>query len=150
MPSKKQWGNATWYLFHTLAYKIKNDSHIKELLYQIYNICHNLPCNDCATHAASVLKTVNMVNINTKEKLIKLIFEFHNLVNKRTGKEAFTMEQHDELYSRANTRKIIENFIIIMKHNNYTEKGMLHSFKRRQCVSNFIKYINEHINEYNP
>lgn len=150
MPSKKQWGNATWYLFHTLAYKIKNDIHVKELLQQIYNICHNLPCNDCATHAASVLKTVNIVNINTKENLIKLMFEFHNLVNKRTGKETFTMEQHDELYSRANTRKIIENFIIIMKHNNYTEKGMLHSFKRRQCLSNFIKYITEHILDYEP
>ena len=150
MPTKKQWGNATWYMFHTLAYKIKNDSQINQLLQQIYDICHNLPCNDCATHAASILKTVNIENINTKEKLIKLMFEFHNLVNKETGKEIFTMEQHNELYSRANTRKIIENFIIIMKHNNYTEKGMLHSFKRRQCLKNFIKYINEHILDYEP
>ena len=35
MPTKKQWGNATWYLFHTLDYKIKNDSHVNELLHQI-------------------------------------------------------------------------------------------------------------------
>ena len=148
MPSKKQWGNAVWFLFHTLAYKLNNDNHIPELLNQIYNICNNLPCNDCANHASSILKTVNRNNIVIKEKLIKLMFEFHNIVNKRTQKELFTMKEHDELYSRANTRKIIENFIIIMKHNNYTEKGMLHSYKRQQCLKTFIKYINENISNY--
>ena len=36
-----QWGNATWYLFHTLAYKLKDDksSEIPLLLAYITNIC---------------------------------------------------------------------------------------------------------------
>ena len=53
--SKKQWGNATWYLFHTLAEKLKpeydNPSEIRALYAQIKNICQNLPCEDCKNHA---------------------------------------------------------------------------------------------------
>lgn len=143
MVSKKEWGTAVWYLFHTLAYKLNNDGHVNLLMKQIFNISNNLPCVECSNHANSILKTVNYKNIDTREKLIKLMLDFHNILNKRLGTPEFTMEQNNELYSRANTRKMIESYIIIIKHNNYSEKGMMHSFKRRQCLNEFIKYINE-------
>jgi len=148
MVSKKEWGPIIWFLFHTLAYKLNNDGHVALLMNQIFNMANNLPCNDCSNHASSILKTVNTKNIDTREKLIKLLLDFHNIVNKRLGKPEFTLEQNNELYSRANTGKIIENYIIIMSHNNYTKKGMLFSFKRRQCLKDFIKYINANISNY--
>jgi len=148
MVSKKEWGTAVWFLFHTLAYKLNNDGHTKLLMNQFFNICNNLPCSDCSNHANNIIKTINQKNIDTREKLIKLMVDFHNILNKRLGTPEFTVEQNNELYSRANTRKIIENYIIIMKHNNYNEKGMMHSFKRRQCLNDFIKYINANISNY--
>ena len=60
MASKKEWGNICWFLFHTLAYKLNNDAHIGKLLEQILSICNNLPCEDCASHATSILNTVNV------------------------------------------------------------------------------------------
>jgi|TARA_B110000285_G_scaffold41803_1_gene46044 hypothetical protein len=150
MASKKEWGNIVWFLFHTLAYKLNNDAHISKLLEQIFSICQNLPCEDCAGHASSILKTVNVSNIKTRSDLIKLMLDFHNIINKRLGKTEYTIEQHNEQYSRAITGKIVSQFIIIMKHNNYTEKGMLHSFKKKQCTQSFIKYINENKHNYQP
>lgn len=148
MVSKKDWGTSVWFLFHTLAYKLNNDQHVKLLMNQIFNISNNLPCSDCSNHANNIIKTINQKNIDTREKLIKLMVDFHNILNKRLGTPEFTVEQNNELYSRANTRKIIENYIIMMKHNNYNEKGMMHSFKRRQCLNDFIKYINANISNY--
>ena len=148
MVSKKEWGTAVWYLFHTLAYKLNNDGHVNLLMNEIFNISNNLPCAECSNHANSIIKTVNHNNIDTREKLIKLMLDFHNILNKRLGTPEFTIEQNNELYSRANTRKMIENYLIIIKHNNYSEKGMMHSFKRRQCLNRFIKYINENMSNF--
>jgi hypothetical protein len=150
MVSKKQWGQAIWFLFHTLAYKLNDDQHVNVLMKQIFNMCHNLPCSECSNHASAIIKTVNQQNIDTREKLIKLMLDFHNIINKRLGTDEFKMEQHNELYSTANTRKIIDNYIIIMRYNNYTERGMLHSFKRRQCLNDFIKYINGNLSKFSP
>ena len=35
MVSKKEWGPAIWFLFHTLAYKLNNDGHVALLMNQI-------------------------------------------------------------------------------------------------------------------
>jgi|TARA_B110000261_G_C13061231_1_gene348254 hypothetical protein len=150
MASKKEWGNICWFLFHTLAYKLNNDAHIGKLLEQILSICNNLPCEDCASHATSILNTVNVSNIKTRKDLIKLMLDFHNIINKRLGKAEYTIEQNNEQYSRAKSGLIVSQFIIIMKQNNYTEKGMLHSFKKKQCIHKFIEYINEHKSNYQP
>ena len=52
-PMKKtmKWGEPTWFMFHTLAEKIKPEyfQEIRmDLLNIIYTICTNLPCPDCA------------------------------------------------------------------------------------------------------
>ena len=44
---KVKWGEPTWYLFHTLAEKINDESFPtirEELLNVFYSICSNLPC----------------------------------------------------------------------------------------------------------
>ena len=46
---KKEWGNAVWLLFHTLAEKIKPEykGELIILVSHISSICNNLPCPDC-------------------------------------------------------------------------------------------------------
>ena len=127
MTSKEIWGNAVWYLFHTLAYKLKNKNHIPELVVQIIEICNNLPCEICRGHSLELLKQSNIKNINDKNQLINFLFEFHNIINKKIGNPIFTIDEHNQLYSRAKTVDIIKNFIKVMKFQKYNEKRLLQS-----------------------
>jgi hypothetical protein len=111
-PSKKKmkWGEPTWFLFHTLAEKIKPEYFTaikKELLNVIYSICANLPCPTCATHAISYMKEVNFDAISTKDHLRIMLFRFHNEVNVRKNVPEFPYEKLAEKYSSANTVNII-------------------------------------------
>ena len=73
MATKKEWGNATWYLFHTLSFKMK-DEHFGELKNDFLNICTkicaNLPCPDCSEHANAIMKNLdNFYNAKNTYKL---------------------------------------------------------------------------------
>jgi hypothetical protein len=115
-PAKKpmKWGEPTWFLFHTLAEKIKPE-HFQEirveLLNLIYTICTNLPCPNCAKHAIDYLNSVNFNTISTKEHLQMMLYIFHNEVNKRKKFQEFPFEELTPKYSRANTVNIIHNFM---------------------------------------
>lgn len=142
--SYKEWGNATWFLFHGLADKLKPEyeNFSKELMSCFYNICNNLPCDYCSNHSMQVMKGCNIQNINTKEKLKDFLWQLHNIVNKRLKKEIFTKEERDNLYCKINTNNIIYNFRIVMNKSHRIEKAMMGSFKRQQ----YLKYFNNLIN----
>lgn len=116
MPKHKpmKWGEPTWYLFHTLAEKIKPEYYAEirvELLNLIYTICSNLPCPSCAKHATQYLNAMNFMTLITKDSLRMMLFRFHNDVNKRKGVEEFPLDQLSVKYSAANTVNIIHNFM---------------------------------------
>jgi hypothetical protein len=74
-PKKMKWGEPTWYLFHALAEKVKEDRFQAirgELLNTIYVICKNLPCPLCANHATQYMNAINFNTIQTKKDLIDL------------------------------------------------------------------------------
>ena len=111
-PRKKpmKWGEPTWFLFHTLAEKIKPEYYAelqKELLNLIYTICSNLPCPNCAKHATQYLNAVNFNTLTTKESLQLLLHRFHNEVNLRKGFAEFPLEQLKPKYSAAKDRKSV-------------------------------------------
>ena len=57
--SKKQWGNACWYLFHTLAEKIKPE-YVEDIIILknlIINVCYNLSSTYFIT-----LRSLDVVN----------------------------------------------------------------------------------------
>lgn len=109
-----KWGEPTWFLFHTLAEKIKPEYYQeiqKELLNLIYTICSNLPCPSCAKHATQYLNAINFNTLTTKDSLRMMLYRFHNEVNKRKGFTEFPLEQLSDKYSNANTVNIIHNFM---------------------------------------
>ena len=141
--SKQEWGNATWYLFHTLAEKLKPEfsSESGELFRQMKLLCGNLPCPDCAKHAIDTLSSANARAINSKEDITEFIWQFHNKVNARTGRPQFSREESHRKYSRAITRIIFTNFISVFKMNARNDKAMMHSYRRQSCTKAFEKYI---------
>ena len=80
--SKKEWGQATWYLFHTLAEKIDEEYYIKnkaEFFRIVGLICSNLPCPECAKHSTEILRRLNIESIKSREELIKFFFDFSGI-----------------------------------------------------------------------
>ena len=110
--TKGFWGNATWFLFHTIAARIEPEyyrNNVGAIWDFIKECCGNLPCPYCRSHASNYLKTITLFQVNTKAKLEKVFFSFHNIVNKRLGKSLFKWNELEK-YKRANLRNIFKNF----------------------------------------
>jgi hypothetical protein len=113
--SPSDWGPPTWIFLHTIAEKVKETSFpliSQQLIKIIIQICNNLPCPECSTHAKFFWNNVNAVNIQTKQDLINLLFVFHNNVNKRKKTPQFKYE---------NLVKY-KNFKLIHQYNIFTKK----------------------------
>jgi len=131
------WGPAIWFLFHTLAEKIRDElfSSIKvELLNNIYAISVNLPCPMCSDHAKEYLNKINFNAIQSKDDLKQMLFDFHNDVNKRKFVKLFTKEELDEKYPTANTINIINNFIYHFKDRHHSPKLIASDLQRSRIV----------------
>ena len=93
--SKKVWGPTIWILLHSICELIRDEYFLTEknnLISQIKNICYNLPCPTCTTHAISILKHIKLEDVKTKYDLIHKIWIFHNIVNKNTKKPMAKMD----------------------------------------------------------
>jgi hypothetical protein len=92
-----KWGGITWVFLHTLSYKVHPEHYqqIKVMLWShIKQLCSNLPCPDCATHASQYLK--NIAVPETKERLIRVLVDFHNVVNQKLSKPLFSIQDMDK------------------------------------------------------
>jgi hypothetical protein len=153
-PEKKvKWGEPTWFLFHTLSVKIK-DEYFQlirvDLLNQIYAICINLPCPDCANHAKTYLDGINFNAIQTKNDLKHMLHDFHNEVNRRKNYSFFPFENVDEKYSKAITTNIIQNFMLHFSDRNRSLKLLPTDLYRQRLCVNLKVWFNTHITQFNP
>lgn len=141
-----EWGNSCWLLFHSTAVKLKEDqTHlVPVILNLIYNICNNLPCPTCSEHAMSTFKLLKRERIKTKEDLIKCIWQFHNIVNRHTGKPFYSREKHDDLYKNTNLGDILMNWIKIMSRTRHGDRNMLYTFSRTNIVKKVIEFYKKH------
>ena len=108
----KAWGPCTWYLFHTLAEKVKEETFptLKNgLITIIKRICSNLPCPSCAEHARQKMESLNVNNIRSKHDLKLMLLSFHNDVNRRLNRPEFTEQQLNEKY------KLLEESVLLKK-----------------------------------
>ena len=128
---KKEWGNAVWLLFHTLAFKLKDEyiSELPILISNISSICNHLPCPDCQQHATSVMNNINKAHLSSsKNTLINFLWEFHNHVNKNLRKDIFEYSHVDELYSELDYKcdRIHSKYGIDIPY--LLEKGEIYTF----------------------
>ena len=148
IPKKVKWGEPTWFLLHTLSVKVK-ESEFKnirtELLNRIYAICINLPCPDCANHAKNYLDNINFNTIQTKEDLKKMLYNFHNSVNKKKGYPFFPYDNFDEKYSLAMTNNIIRNFMVHFSDRNRSLRLLASDLHRAQLCIALKNWFNEKI-----
>jgi hypothetical protein len=149
-PNKKpmKWGEPTWFLFHTLAEKIKPEyfKEIRiELLNLIYTICTNLPCPNCAKHAIEYLNSVNFNTITTKDNLQMMLYKFHNEVNKRKNFPEFPFEELIPKYSRANTVNIIHNFMPHFEDRTGSVRLIADSLHRSRVALQLKAWFNKNI-----
>jgi hypothetical protein len=146
------WGNATWNMIHTLTYKLKDEytNKANELYEILHQICVNVPCPYCMEHARKTLLNVNKNRIKTKEDIMKVFFDFHNMVNTRLKKKEFTFTEFSDKYSNLNTVNIINHFIKVFSSSVKSDKAMAQNWSRRRILNMFTSYIitNKHI--FNP
>jgi len=153
--SKKQWGTATWYLFHTLAEKLKpeydNPVEVKNLYSIIKKICLNLPCPDCTQHATKILASANEKYFTSSKEIFKtFLFQFHNKVNKSLGTKEMSNDELNAIYSRAVTSKIINNFIYVMNIKSSDLKITLMKTQNKDVyMSTLVDYLNKNIYKFN-
>ena len=113
MGTKSYWGTPTWFLFHSLAEKVnpvKYQKHYLKVWQFIKEVCYSLPCPFCKEHATSYVNRINNSQINTKDKLIDVLFRFHNDVNLRTGKAQMSREILRK-YKSSNLNNILKLFL---------------------------------------
>lgn len=147
---KVKWGEPTWYLFHTLAEKINDESFPtirEELLNVFYSICSNLPCPDCANHAKQYLDNVNFKSLKRKQQLIDLFYHFHNEVNARKGYKMYAYNELEK-YKRANTHNIIKNFILHFSDKYRSIKLLATDLHRAKLVEYLKRWFNENISKF--
>ena len=142
-PKPMKWGEPTWFMFHTIAEKIKPEYYTQyrsELMNIIRIVCNTLPCPICANHASQYMQNINDSQLSTKEDFQRMLWAFHNSVNERKGQPFFANDkgQLHAKYSRANTRGIIQNFIVVHKDKQSGFRMMADDFYRNKSI-NMIK-----------
>lgn len=145
---KMKWGEPTWFLFHTLAEKVKEESFFKirvELLNTIYTICANLPCPDCAEHASSYMNGINFKTIQTKDQLKQMLYSFHNTINAKKGFSQFPLNQLDMKYSNMDLIKIIYNFMPYFQDKSKSIRMIANDFHRSRIAEELKKWFNTNI-----
>lgn len=142
--SKEIWGNTVWFLFHTIAEKIREEKFNNakpEIINIIKLTCKILPCPECSQHATELINSVKLEEITTKEELKLFLFNFHNHINNKLNKPIFNKEELNK-YNKANIYIIIKNFNIIFSSNSNIPQLMSSSFQRKTNLPHILKNIN--------
>jgi hypothetical protein len=148
---KMTWGEPIWFLFHTLAQKVKPDSFPivrTELLNTIYSICANLPCPICTNHAVEYMNKINFNTIQNKEDLIKMLFIFHNEVNKRKNVPLFDYDEVEKKYSLAVTTNIIHNFFYKYDVKSKNLRMLANDFQKKKLISKLKVWFSANIQHF--
>lgn len=150
-PKKMSWGEPTWALFHVLAEKVKDEDFAAirvELLEVIYTICSNLPCPDCATHAAMYLNDIRYKNIQTKDQLKHMLWGFHNMVNKKKDFPYFPREQLETKYAAYPLIPTLHAFMVKFQDKHRSIRMIADDFHRSKIAEKLKKWFNEHISSF--
>lgn len=149
---KMRWGRPIWTFFHVTAEKIKPEFFgivIREYLNYIVLICNILPCPICSQHASEYMRSINLNNIKTKDDLINLFFNFHNVVNVRKGYPVLA-KNSIPAYNQLNTVSVIQQFMVAFEDKSRSMKLMADDIARARIVGKLKFWINVNIQYFDP
>jgi hypothetical protein len=146
------WGKSYWFFFHTMAEKIKPEYYLQyrnHMFDIVKEVCHNLPCPDCAQHATSYIKNINVNSLKTKEDFIMCLFEFHNSVNKRKNVTIFTVNELLQKYSKANFKNIINYFMYYYRMEYRSIRMIADTMHRQRSATKILNWLQSNSNLFN-
>lgn len=109
------WSHPTWRLVHLIAYHIvETDSEAKEAFTLIQKLFAALPCQICSSHATALLSRQQRP-IESKIALMRAMWQFHNAVNKRTGKRHFPWSSYLGAYRKADAGAALRSFAKVFR-----------------------------------
>lgn len=140
--SPKTWGPIIWTLIHSLTYNINTDdsSRIRELYYVISNMISSVPCPACSEHGVSIMKKIQINDINTKTDLVNVMIYIHNRVNAKLSKPQFDPKPAENKYRNSNLLLYIREYKNIMTHRVYN-RNMTHGWGMSRCIKRFLSYM---------
>ena len=143
--SKEIWGNNIWYLFHSLAHKIREEKfevHKNNLIFIIKTVCNTLPCPECSKDATAMLNKVDFNNIKNKNDFKMFLFNFHNAINAKLNKPMFSYENLDNKYNNVNFDALYNNIYIIYNTNTNIPQLMSSSFHKDISFPKIVRALN--------
>lgn len=148
--NKILWGPPFWFFFHTLAEKVKPELFYanRDALFNIVReICSNLPCPNCASHAKQYINNINFNTIRTKQDFIMMLYEFHNSVNKRKNLPIFPYSELQPKYENAIFINIVNHFMHFYKMEHHVVRLMSDDMFRRRSAKSILDWLhaNQHI-----
>ena len=144
------WGPPFWFFFHTLAEKVKPElfhQNRDAILGIVREICQNLPCPTCTSHATQYLNKINFNAIRTKQDFIMMLFEFHNSVNKLKNLPIFPYSELQPKYEKANFINIVNHFMHFYRMEHHAIRLMSEDLYRRRSSKSILDWLhaNQHI-----
>ena len=134
----KTWSNPVWFFFHGLAEKVHDDFYIensKACLNIVKKICAILPCPMCRSAATRYMRKIKYQHVQTKENFKRMLFNFHNYVNRKLRKRMF-LEKDLQIYTRLKFIKTTQLMCYQLRRFN---NGMF----RTVASKNSDAYINQ-------
>jgi hypothetical protein len=146
MSPPEVWGPPVWTLFHTLSAQLTNDALIPTLFIYIQRICKFLPCPECSQDATIFLQQVQMNEIKTGEDFSKMLYIFHNHVNRKKRKQLFNYSELPK-YKAYNLVNTFQNFTRV-----YNTRGNMQliadNFQRSMIIADFKRWIGANISSF--
>ena len=142
------WGPPFWFFFHTLAEKVK-----PELFYEnrdaifgiVREICSNLPCPTCASHATQYINNINFNAIRTKQDFAMMLYEFHNSVNKRKNLPIFPYSELQPKYEKAIFINIVNHFMHFYRMEHHAIRLMSDDMFRRRSAKSILDWLHANL-----
>lgn len=153
-PDNAQWGPSLWRIFHALVEK--SGRHTKPLLENeetrlwnslLVHLRKSIPCNICRQHyseyliANSIDIHLSKVGLEKQKGLRKFFFDFHNVVNARTGK-IFTSTESDlpGIYGSYTAESFAADKTILLDNMN---RAVQYAIIKRDDVVRTIRTLEE-------
>jgi hypothetical protein len=146
------WGPAIWSFLHCLAEKVKDSSYDllkKDIFFHIESICKNLPCPTCSSHASQYLQKVDFTKLRTKEDLKLMLYNFHNVVNKRLGKPEYKIIDMHMKYPQLNFYDEINMFFKFFENKHKTVNMLSNDIYTMRISKNIKHWLSENIYHFN-